>query len=80
MIQSLLNPSRLAARDNSLRQCPNQRILLLTLILLVAAVPRIFSLYLQLVHHDEVWSIYQSIGTPQQILTWLPYDWPPPLL
>jgi hypothetical protein len=26
---------------------------------------------------DEVWSIWQTFGTPQQILQWTPYDWPP---
>ncbi len=26
---------------------------------------------------DEVWSIWQTLGTPRQILAWVPYDWPP---
>jgi|FLYN01.1.fsa_nt_gi hypothetical protein len=26
---------------------------------------------------DEVWSIWQTFGTPQQILQWTPYDWTP---
>src|SRR5260221_14504941 len=26
---------------------------------------------------DEIWSIWQTFGTPQQILMWTPYDWPP---
>ncbi len=26
---------------------------------------------------DEVWSVWQSLGTPQQIIQWTPYDWPP---
>ncbi len=26
---------------------------------------------------DEIWSIWQTQGTPQQIVQWTPYDWPP---
>jgi Dolichyl-phosphate-mannose-protein mannosyltransferase len=26
---------------------------------------------------DEIWSIWQTFGTPQQIINWTPYDWPP---
>jgi len=26
---------------------------------------------------DEAWSIWQTFGTPQQIIHWTPYDWPP---
>lgn len=26
---------------------------------------------------DEVWSVWQSLGTPLQIIQWTPYDWPP---
>ncbi len=26
---------------------------------------------------DEVWSVWQTLGTPQQILQWTPYDWTP---
>lgn len=51
---------------------------IVTAITFVAALPRILSLYLQIVHHDEVWSIFQTVGgTPAQISAWLPYDWPP---
>lgn len=26
---------------------------------------------------DEAWSVWQGLGTPQQIIDWTPYDWPP---
>jgi hypothetical protein len=26
---------------------------------------------------DEIWSVWQTYGTPQQIVQWTPYDWPP---
>jgi hypothetical protein len=26
---------------------------------------------------DEIWSIWQTFGGPQQIISWTPYDWPP---
>src|SRR6266446_6987393 len=26
---------------------------------------------------DEVWSVWQTLGTPQQIVSWTPYDWSP---
>lgn len=26
---------------------------------------------------DEVWSVWQTLGSPQQILLWTPFDWPP---
>lgn len=28
-------------------------------------------------HWDEVWAIWQTFGTPGQILEWTPYDWSP---
>src|SRR4051794_30422068 len=26
---------------------------------------------------DEIWSVWQTFGTPTQIILWTPYDWPP---
>src|SRR5258708_5075673 len=26
---------------------------------------------------DEIWSVWQTFGTPAQIIAWTPYDWPP---
>lgn len=44
-------------------------------LLIVAARLRLLDNYLM--DHDEVWSIWQSIGTPAEILRWTPYDWTP---
>ncbi|HVO42363.1 MAG TPA: glycosyltransferase family 39 protein [Aggregatilineales bacterium] len=26
---------------------------------------------------DEIWSVWQTFGTPQDVIRWTPYDWPP---
>src|SRR5258708_5997663 len=26
---------------------------------------------------DEVWSVWQTLGTPQQVISWTPFDWSP---
>lgn len=55
----------------------DHRILLGSLILLLLAASRIVHLRgLELID-DEVWAIWRTFGTPGQILTWVPYDWPP---
>ncbi len=49
----------------------------LVLALLLVAAPRIiYSRGLKL-DNDEVWTIWQTFGTPGQIVAWTPYDWPP---
>src|SRR5450432_2987546 len=52
-------------------------LLILTIILLVVAASRILRLLPVGIIDDEVWSVWQTLGTPQQILNWTPYDWPP---
>jgi hypothetical protein len=49
----------------------------LTLVLLMIAASRIVTLYELELHTDEIWSIWQTFGTPEQIIRWTPYDWPP---
>ncbi|GAB4572699.1 MAG: hypothetical protein Kow0077_12880 [Anaerolineae bacterium] len=47
-------------------------------LLLVIAASRIFRLQEMIeLGVDELWSVWQTFGTPQQILQWTPYDWPP---
>ncbi len=49
-----------------------------TLALLLIAASRILRLGgLIDLGNDEIWSIWQALGTPGQILAWTPYDWPP---
>ncbi|MBN2472889.1 MAG: hypothetical protein JXN59_19360 [Anaerolineae bacterium] len=49
-----------------------------TLALLLIAASRILRLgELIDLGNDEIWSIWQALGTPQQIIAWTPYDWPP---
>lgn len=52
-------------------------IALLAVLLLVIAAARILRLTNFEMHHDEVWSIWQTFGTPAQIVHWTPYDWAP---
>ncbi|HVU13107.1 MAG TPA: hypothetical protein VHD90_17635 [Phototrophicaceae bacterium] len=58
---------------------PRYRLWLLVAVLLLAAGSRAFLLDggVTEVSPDEVWSVWQSLGTPQQIIQWTPYDWPP---
>src|SRR5512140_3189777 len=50
---------------------------LLALACVVVAAPRIIHLPSLRLEIDEVWSIWQTFGTPSQINAWTPYDWPP---
>ncbi len=54
----------------------------LTLIALVAALLIIFgSRVVRLptlnMNNDEVWSVWQTLGSPSETVQWTPYDWPP---
>lgn len=50
---------------------------LMTAVLLAGAAARVLRLDTFQVHHDEVWSVFQTLGTPAQIIQWTPYDWAP---
>lgn len=56
---------------------PNNRIIILVTALLLIAAARILRLTTFEMHHDEVWSVWQTFGTPAQIVDWTPYDWAP---
>jgi len=49
----------------------------MTALLLAVAASRILRLNGMEMDIDEVWSIWQTLGTPRQVLAWVPYDWPP---
>lgn len=51
-------------------------ILLAGLLLLIAA-SRIPRLHEPQMNQDEIWSVWQTLGSPAQIIRWTPYDWPP---
>jgi hypothetical protein len=44
------------------------------LLLALTRIPRLLSFQID---GDELWSIWQSIGTLDQVIRWIPYDWPP---
>ena len=51
--------------------------LLIAVILLIVALSRIPRLPYLEPDMDEAWSVWHTIGTPQQIVDWTPYDEPP---
>ena len=51
--------------------------LLLALLLLTIAAARILRLEDVQPHPDEIWSIWQGLGSITDIIRWSPYDWPP---
>src|SRR5260221_11853110 len=72
--ESAMKLSAPAARSNHTARLT---LLILTAILLVVAAIRILRLLPAGIIDDEVWSVWQTLGTPQQIINWTPYDWPP---
>jgi hypothetical protein len=50
---------------------------LVAFILFVIAASRIIRLGGVGMDTDEVWSVWQTLGTPSQIVAWSPFDWPP---
>src|SRR5258708_1055178 len=51
---------------------------LLTCVLLLIAASRIVRLNTLEMDQDEVWTAWQTLGSPSQIISWTPYDWSPP--
>lgn len=55
----------------------SSKLAVLVAMLLVIAATRILRLDDYAMNPDEIWSVWQTLGTPTQILQWTPYDWPP---
>ncbi len=53
------------------------RTLGLAVTLLVLMAGRILQLRGLELNEDEIWTIWQTLGSPRQVLAWTPYDWPP---
>jgi hypothetical protein len=53
------------------------RLLTGTITLLLIAASRLFLLADLSFDHDEVWSVWQTFGTPQEIIARTPFDWTP---
>ncbi|MEP7287008.1 MAG: glycosyltransferase family 39 protein [Chloroflexota bacterium] len=49
----------------------------LTCVLLIIVASRVVRLNTLEMDADEVWSVWQTFGSPTQIIQWTPYDWPP---
>ncbi|MAS35765.1 MAG: hypothetical protein CL610_17275 [Anaerolineaceae bacterium] len=55
----------------------SRRIPVVAIVLLLIAASRLIWLDDLTMNTDEIWSAWQTFGTPQQIIQWTPYDWPP---
>lgn len=53
------------------------QIIIPTLLLLIVGASRITLLAEWQMDNDEVWTVWQSLGSPLDIIRWTPYDWPP---
>ncbi|MDL1885970.1 hypothetical protein FBR01_20330, partial [Anaerolineae bacterium CFX8] len=56
---------------------PRALAILLAALLLLIAASRIPRLHEPQMNQDEIWSVWQTLGSPAQIIRWTPYDWPP---
>lgn len=54
-----------------------RRFWILIIGLMLIAGSRIMRLNDLTMNPDEIWSVWQTFGTPEQIIMWTPYDWPP---
>jgi hypothetical protein len=66
-------------RENLLQNHISRRyqIFIPTLLLLIVAASRITRLAGWEMDNDEVWTVWQTFGSPLEIIRWTPYDWPP---
>ena len=55
----------------------HQRDIWVVIVLLLITASRLIRLGGLAMNRDEIWSIWQTFGTPIQIVQWTPYDWPP---
>lgn len=53
------------------------RLALLTGLFIVIFASRVVRLNTLEMDKDEIWSVWQTFGTPAQIVSWTPYDWSP---
>ena len=53
------------------------RLFFLTAIVLLIAASRIVQITKLDMDYDDAWSIWQTFGSPAQIVAWTPFDWPP---
>src|SRR5260221_13627122 len=54
-----------------------RRLMFIVAVCLVIVATRVGRLSSLEMDRDEVWSIWQTFGTPAQIINWTPPDWPP---
>jgi len=54
-----------------------QQLAVITAVLLLIAASRILQMTHLQMNGDDIWTIWQTFGTPADIIRWTPYDWPP---
>jgi hypothetical protein len=56
---------------------PRYQVILVAAILVLLTATRLVRLPGLEMDFDEIWSVWQTFGSPLQIIRWTPYDWPP---
>jgi hypothetical protein len=68
---------RILQVDSRSISLPRTRLIILVSILLFISATRIPRFDQRELHPDEIWSVWQTLGTPVQIVRWTPHDWTP---
>ena len=68
---------RSAQANNTASGALRRRLLLLVVAFLFISGTRILRFDQHEMDSDEIWSIWQTLGNPAQIVQWTPYDWTP---
>lgn len=74
IIRAMISHTQINAMPRTTLQT---RLLTGTFTLLLIAASRLLLLAGLSFDHDEVWSVWQTFGTPQEIVARTPFDWPP---
>jgi hypothetical protein len=53
------------------------QLVVFTLLLILIAASRILQIKTLQMDYDDAWSIWQTFGSPAEIIRWTPFDWPP---
>ncbi len=66
-----------ATLPSTMTKLSKYHLFLVLAILMLVAASRILRLGEFDFHQDEVWTVYQTFGSPAQIIHWTPFDWAP---
>ncbi len=77
MYERILRNLRKSQRDVVTPVVLRRQLLIITGLLLFIAFSRVLRLNTNGFHKDEIWSVWQTFGSPTQIIGWTPWDWGP---